>query len=70
MKKEKDLFDEVKCINLFDKVKYINECTGECYFSLFHAVTTIISDMIHIPACRTWEMWKISKVKIGGITEV
>jgi len=50
--------------------KYMNEYTGVLYFSLFHAVRSIISDMIHFPKCRTLKMWRISKVKIGGITEV
>lgn len=40
---------------------YINDYTGELYTSLFHAIKTIISDMIHFPKCRTIKMFKIKK---------
>ena len=43
-------------------MKYMNNCTGELYKSLFHALTTILHDMIHYPKCRTWKMFSISKL--------
>lgn len=43
------------------KFKYQNKCTGELYRNLFHAITTIIWDMIHYPKCRTLEMFKLEK---------
>lgn len=43
--------------------KYVNNCTGELYRSIFHALKTIFSDMRHFPKCRTLEMFSISKLK-------
>ena len=41
--------------------KYMNNYTGEIYRNLYHAITTIISDMIHYPGCRTLKMFNISR---------
>lgn len=43
--------------------KYVNNCTGELYRNLFHAMFTIISDVVHCPKCRTLKMLSISKFK-------
>ena len=40
---------------------YMNQFTGELYISIFHAVRTIISDMIHFPQCRTWKMLNVRR---------
>lgn len=42
---------------------WINDFTGELYSSLYHAVCTIFSDMVHYPKCRTWKMFKIKQFK-------
>ena len=51
----------IKGGNKMETYKYINNYTGEIYKNLFHAVITIISDMIHCPGCRTFKMLNISK---------
>lgn len=38
-----------------------NNFTGEIYDNLFHAVITIIDDMIHYKSCRTPKMLSVSK---------
>ena len=43
--------------------KYINNYTGELYRNLFHAISTIISDMRYYPKCRTIKMLNISRYK-------
>lgn len=40
---------------------YYNTETGEIYRNLFHALRTIIKDMIHYPKCRTWKMFSLQK---------
>ena len=47
--------------NEMETYKYINNYTGEIYKNLFHAIITIISDMIHCPGCRTFKMLNISR---------
>lgn len=42
---------------------WINGYTGELYRNLFHALATIVSDMIHFPACRTWQILNIKPYK-------
>lgn len=41
--------------------KYLNNYTGELYKNLFHAIVSIISDMIYYPKCRTLKMLNISR---------
>lgn len=43
--------------------KYMNAFTGELYENLFHAIKTIISDMIHYKTCRTIKMFHLRKGK-------
>ena len=42
---------------------WINSFTGELYNNLYHALKTIISDMIIFPKCRTLEMFNIRPYK-------
>lgn len=42
---------------------WINNYTGELYSNLHHALVTIVSDMIHFPKCRTWQMLNIRPYK-------
>lgn len=40
----------------------VNNFTGELYDSIFHALKTIVSDMMHCPKCRTLKMFDLSRV--------
>lgn len=42
---------------------WINNFTGELYNNLFHALATIVVDMVHFPACRTLKMLDIKPYK-------
>lgn len=42
--------------------KFINLYTGEVYFNYKQILTTIISDMLHYPACRSIKMLHIKKL--------
>lgn len=41
--------------------KWESNFTGEVYGSLYHAVTTIIRDMIHYKSCRTIKAFDIRR---------
>lgn len=43
------------------KYSYMNAYTGELYKDLWHAIKTIILDMIHCPGCRTWQMFRLKR---------
>lgn len=43
------------------KFEYISQCTGEVYANVPHMVVSIVADMIHYPACRTWKMFNVKK---------
>ena len=45
------------------KYKYMNMYTGELYYSILHAVVTILIDMVRLPQCRTTAMWRIVRYK-------
>lgn len=41
--------------------KYMNMFTGELYRNLWHALFTIVLDMMHCPACRSLAMFRLEK---------
>lgn len=43
------------------RTTWVSEVTGEVYRSFWHAITTIISDMIHYKMCRTTRMFRIRR---------
>ena len=43
------------------RFRYMNNCTGELYRDLRHAIKTIISDMVQYPKCRTIKMFSLKK---------
>ena len=43
------------------KYKYMNLYTGEIYHNLAHAMISIIQSMIHFPACRSVQMFRLEK---------
>lgn len=40
---------------------YMNMETGEIYRNLFHALRTILKDMLRYPECRTRKMFSLQK---------
>lgn len=44
-----------------DRYIYMNMYTGELYRNIWHAVKTIIHDMIKFPGCRTFAMLQLKK---------
>ena len=45
------------------KTMWINEFTGELYMNLWHAMTTMLADLIRCPQCRTWKFFNISRYR-------
>lgn len=45
------------------KYRWMNMYTGELYRNIFHALVTILIDMIKLPQCRTTAMWQITRWK-------
>lgn len=43
--------------------KWINEFTGEVFYTLGEAILTVFSDMVHCDKCRTPEMFQIKRLK-------
>ena len=41
--------------------KYMNQFTGELYYNIWHAITSVVADMIHFKPCRTVEMLHITR---------
>ena len=46
------------------KYRWINLETGEVYRNLFHALKTIIADILHYESCRTVKMFSISRLEV------
>lgn len=41
--------------------KYMNQFTGELYYNIWHAITSVVADMIYFKSCRTVEMLHITR---------
>lgn len=42
--------------------RWMNNCTGELYRNILHAVRTVVSDMIHYSECRTIKMLNVVRI--------